>query len=187
MNTLSTPGKHVAAALALVAGTCVADQLSKWYVSERLLTDGNRPFGAWIANARAVDFSAAATSVTLAPMLDFTLVWNKGVSFGLGAGHVGPWLFVAFSMLAGFLLFVWATRAQSRGLSTALALIAGGAFSNAYDRLRFGAVVDFIDAHVGSWHWPAFNVADSCIVLGAAFIMIDTLISDRKASHETAK
>lgn len=189
MKPFPTIGKYMTRSLALVAGVGAADQLSKWYMSEHLLTGSNRPLLTWLAHGQDVDFTAAnAQSVTLAPFLDLTLVWNRGVSFGLGAGSIAPFVFVAFSVLAGMLLFIWAARTETRALSAALALISGGALSNAYDRLRFGAVIDFIDAHIGNLHWPAFNIADSCIVLGAVFVMLDTFISDRKAhSHETAK
>lgn len=189
MNPFPTIGRHLTRTLALVAGVGVADQLSKWYMAEHLLTDNNTPLTTWLSRGQDVDFSATgAHGIALAPFLDLTLVWNRGVSFGIGAGSIAPAAFVAFAVLAGLLLFVWAARTEARFLSAALALISGGALSNAYDRLRFGAVIDFIDAHIGDLHWPAFNIADSCIVLGAVFVMLDTFISERKASsHETAK
>ena len=113
MKPFPTIGRYLTRSLALVAGVGVADQLSKWYMAERLLTDTNTPLLHWLTHGQDVHFTAAsAHSVTLAPFLDFTLVWNRGVSFGLGAGTVAPAAFVAFSALAGILLLVWAARTK---------------------------------------------------------------------------
>jgi signal peptidase II len=71
-------------------------------------------------------------------------------------------------------------HARERLFSTGLTLILGGAFGNLYDRLTLGKVVDFLDFHALGWHWPAFNVADSAITVGAALLILDTLLAARR-------
>jgi signal peptidase II len=100
--------------------------------------------------------------------LNLVPVWNSGMSFGLLADG-GLWVRIGLTALA-FLVcgwFVWALPKLDRRQRFAGAIIAGGAIGNAIDRLRFGRVVDFIDFHIGAWHWPAFNVADTAITIGA--------------------
>ena len=100
--------------------------------------------------------------------LNLVPVWNSGMSFGL-LSDGGLWVRVGLTALA-FLVsgwFVWALPQLDRRQRFAAAIIVGGAIGNAIDRLRFGRVVDFIDFHIGAWHWPAFNVADTAITIGA--------------------
>ena len=100
--------------------------------------------------------------------LNFVPVWNSGMSFGL-LSDGGLWVRIGLTALA-FLVsgwFVWALPQLDRRQRLAGAIITGGAIGNAIDRLRFGEVVDFIDVHIGPWHWPAFNVADAAITAGA--------------------
>ena len=100
--------------------------------------------------------------------LNLVPVWNSGMSFGL-LSDGGLWVRIGLTALA-FLVsgwFVWVLPKLDRSQRFAGALIAGGAIGNAIDRLRFGRVVDFIDFHIGAWHWPAFNVADAAITIGA--------------------
>ena len=100
--------------------------------------------------------------------LNLVPVWNSGMSFGL-LSDGGVWVRIGLSAFA-FLVsawLVWALPKLDRRQRFAGALIAGGAIGNAIDRLRFGRVVDFIDLHMGPWHWPAFNVADAAITIGA--------------------
>ena len=100
--------------------------------------------------------------------LNLVPVWNSGMSFGL-LSDGGLWVRISLTALA-FLVsgwFVWALPKLDRCQRIAGAIIAGGAIGNAIDRLRFGRVVDFIDFHIGAWHWPAFNVADAAITIGA--------------------
>ena len=101
-------------------------------------------------------------------VLNFVPVWNSGMSFGF-LSDGGIWVRIGLTVLA-FLVsfwFVWMLPKLDWLQRYAGATIAGGAIGNAIDRLRFGRVVDFIDFHVGAWHWPAFNVADTAITIGA--------------------
>jgi signal peptidase II len=108
---------------------------------------------------------------------NLVLAYNRGVSFSLftNDSSLGPYLFAALSLaIAGGLIW-WALR-QGRLLFAVLAgAIAGGALGNIVDRLYLGAVVDFLDFHAFGWHWPAFNVADSAIVLGVLVLLADGL------------
>jgi signal peptidase II len=112
------------------------------------------------------------------PYFNLVLVWNRGVSFGMlnTLGEHGPWLLTGLAAGIGAFLIVWLYR-ETRALTRlALWLVLAGAVGNSIDRVRFGAVVDFLDFHVGGYHWPAFNVADSAIVVGALLILLDSLV-----------
>lgn len=120
--------------------------------------------------------------IEILPFFNIVLAWNPGISFGLlrQHGEYGPFLLVGMSLaIAAFLLF-WLRRTTHRPLEIALCATVAGALGNVIDRLRFGAVVDFLDVHAFGWHYPAFNIADSAIVLGIAFIVLDGLFFEPK-------
>ena len=102
---------------------------------------------------------------------------NRGASFGIFSDAPG-WASIAlivFAIIISIVLAIWMWQAQETLLSVALGLVIGGAIGNVIDRIRFGAVVDFLDFHAGGWHWPAFNVADSAITLGVILLILDSL------------
>ena len=112
----------------------------------------------------------------------FTLVHtrNPGIAFSLFADSgplvrnlLVPIISVAALALVGYML--WAARNATTSTYAGLSLILAGAVGNLYDRAAYGYVVDFLDFYVGSYHWPAFNVADSCITIGAGLILLETL------------
>jgi len=116
--------------------------------------------------------------------LNLVLVWNPGISFGLlGEGSaVQAWLLAAFgTIVAGGLLGWVLLGAPGRLAAAGAGLIAGGALGNVIDRLRFGAVMDFVDVHAYGWHWPAFNVADAAITAGVVGLVLDSLLRERAA------
>lgn len=118
--------------------------------------------------------------VEVTGFLNLALTWNRGISFGLLSGNAAawqPWLLSGFAVAVCVGLLIWLVRARL-GLLPGLGvgLIVGGAVGNVIDRLRFSAVVDFVDVHAGGWHWPAFNVADSAITLGVAGLLIDAVL-----------
>ncbi len=119
--------------------------------------------------------------VRLLPVLNLTMVWNRGVTFGLlnGVGGASNLILAAIALVVVAVLAWWLYRAETKLVATALGAIAGGAVGNVIDRLRFGAVVDFIHAHVGDWSWYVFNVADAAIVCGVAALVIDGLLPRR--------
>lgn len=110
----------------------------------------------------------------------FNLVpaWNTGVSFSMfnDLGGAGVYILSAFSLIvAGFLVY-WLAKEKDRLMQVALGLVIGGAVGNVIDRLRIGAVFDFLDFHLSGYHWPAFNLADSFICIGAALIICNGLV-----------
>jgi signal peptidase II len=111
------------------------------------------------------------------------LTYNRGISFGLFNGGTGLNALVfslAATAIIGMLVF-WLSRVTSPFLAVAIGLIIGGAIGNVIDRIRLGAVVDFLDFHLGSLHWPAFNIADSAICIGVAAMLLDGLLLRREA------
>ncbi|MBB5315894.1 signal peptidase II [Tunturibacter empetritectus] len=108
-----------------------------------------------------------------------TDVHNTGAAFSMFAESASPTtvrnILIAFSVLAVIVLLgmLWRAGRVLSLSSIALALILGGAFGNLYDRVRYSYVVDFLEVHIGSYHWPDFNVADSCIVIGACLLLIE--------------
>ena len=130
---------------------------------------------------------AGFASERITGFFNLVLTYNRGMSFGLfntgarsGAG-LNALLFslAAAAIVAG--LVYWLSRVSSPLLAIAIGLIIGGAVGNVVDRLRLGAVVDFLDFHIGYWHWPAFNVADSAICVGVAAMLLDGLLLHREA------
>jgi len=122
---------------------------------------------------------ALGERLELAPFFNLVFVYNAGAAFSLLA-QAGGWqkpLLVAFALGAAALVSVLIVRRPGeRLLCTGLALILGGALGNVIDRLRFGQVVDFLDVHAGGWHWPAFNVADSAITVGAVLLILEGFV-----------
>jgi lipoprotein signal peptidase len=118
---------------------------------------------------------------------DLTMVWNRGVTFGLLAGD-GFWSQALLALLAlgiaGFLLR-WMSRAENRLTALALGAVVGGAVGNVIDRFRFGGVADFFDAHAWGWHWYVFNPADAAIVLGVVALIGDALFRPSPAVKGT--
>jgi len=112
--------------------------------------------------------------------LNVTLMHNTGAAFSILHG-ASPSIFAALAAVvsAGILFWLWRHPYGERLSAASLALIAGGALGNAIDRVVHGYVVDFIDFHIGSWHYPAFNIADSAIVIGAVGFALVTLLSPR--------
>jgi len=114
---------------------------------------------------------------------------NEGAAFSLFADSASPnavrWALVAFTVAAALAIFVVLIRLGSQfTLSTvALALILGGALGNVHDRILYGSVIDFIEVHIFSYHWPDFNVADSSVVTGACLLMLDSLLPHRKPAN----
>ena len=124
----------------------------------------------------AVALLDPASSVELIPTIDLVLAYNPGAAFSFlsTAGGWQRWLFIGLAVgISGFIVhWLRDLPRHARWYPLALSLVLGGAVGNVIDRIRIGAVVDFIDFHVGDWHWPAFNVADSAICVGAALLVL---------------
>jgi signal peptidase II len=114
---------------------------------------------------------------------------NEGAAFSLFADSNSPhavrWGLVVFSLIAALVVFLAMVRLGSRFTLTtiALALIFAGALGNVHDRIAYGSVVDFIEVHIFSYHWPDFNVADSSIVTGACLLILDSLLPKRETAE----
>lgn len=146
----------------VVAGVVVVvDQLTKWAVLS------------WLDHP-----------IALTPFFNLVLVWNRGVSFGMldSDGALAPWLLSGLALAVMVALLVWLRRVEQPLTAVGLGLVIGGAAGNVVDRVRFGAVIDFLDVHAAGWHWPAFNVADSAICVGAALLLADGLLMHRRQS-----
>ena len=114
----------------------------------------------------------------LAPFFNLLLVYNRGAAFSFlaMAGGWQRWAFTALGVVAAIVIcYLLKRHSGQRMFCTALALIMGGALGNVIDRLVHGRVIDFLDFHVSGWHWPAFNLADSGIVIGAMLLVLDEL------------
>jgi signal peptidase II len=109
---------------------------------------------------------------------NLVLAYNKGAAFSFLAAE-GGWQRYLFSGIAiaaaAFIVYLLKRHAGQRLFCWALALVLGGAVGNLIDRIAYGHVIDFLDVHVAGWHWPAFNIADSAICIGAAMFIIDEL------------
>ncbi len=121
--------------------------------------------------------------IPLAPFFNLTLSFNTGVTFGIGRtlGAEGAWLLAAGAAAVVAMLLLWLARVRSWVEACAIGLIIGGALSNVVDRLRQGAVTDWLDLYVANWHWPIFNLADVAIVCGVALLLSASLLSRRSA------
>jgi lipoprotein signal peptidase len=154
------------AGIALGILLLLADQASKYWVLHNLtLTGGD--------------------IINLLPVLDFVLVWNHGVTFGIFNGAGGfAWVIlaaVALAVVTGLTVWLWNTPRLITTL--AIGAIAGGAVGNVLDRLRYGAVVDFIQAHIGVYSFYVFNVGDSAIVCGVGVLMAESIFRKTPPEH----
>ncbi|HYM29948.1 MAG TPA: signal peptidase II [Candidatus Cybelea sp.] len=119
------------------------------------------------------------SGIELLPEFRLVMVWNCGISFGMfNTCNTSPWIFAAVALLLVAALGVWMFRVAERRIAPAIGLVIGGALGNVADRFRFGAVADFFDAHIGYLHWPAFNLADSAVVVGVLALVADALFAD---------
>jgi signal peptidase II len=151
--------------LGVAAVIAIADQATKLWVLD-------------FFSARA----GAAPALRLAPFFNLVLTGNRGMSFGLFNDDAAANTAV-FSLLAAAIvlaLIVWLWRAESLQLKVGIGLVIGGAIGNVADRILRGAVVDFLDFHLGGWHWFAFNLADAAICLGVGVLLIDGLLGHRR-------
>ncbi len=179
--------RRIAGAL-LALGIILCDQISKWAVIEHVLRpavgDGKaQRFFSWILTFPMDRLSSARIDIT--SFFNLVMVWNQGVSFGMfGDGMAGPLAFVGVAIGICAIFVIWLLRAESWIETVACGLVIGGAVGNIIDRVRYGAVADFLDFHIDETHWPAFNVADACIACGIGLILLDALFFARWRKEE---
>lgn len=144
--------------LILAAVVIVLDQLSKWAIMELM-----RP----------------PRVIGITPFFNLVVGWNRGVSFGLfnNDSPLNAWVLVIVALVIVVVLMIWLSKTDRLPVVVGLGLVIGGAIGNVIDRIRFGAVFDFLDLHAFGFHWPAFNVADSAITVGALVLVVDSLFA----------
>ncbi|WP_230785960.1 signal peptidase II [Aurantimonas coralicida] len=140
--------------LPIAAAWFLIDQVSKW----------------WIINS----VMQPPRVIPVTEFFNLVLWHNTGVSFGL-FGDTSPWMLMIFTLAMVIGLIIWLMRAANRLTAIALGLIIGGALANILDRLRHGAVTDFLDFYVAAYHWPAFNLADVGIVSGVSLLLLESV------------
>jgi len=149
------PARNIKSWLWLAAALIVVDQISKWIVLGALQPGETR---------------------YVAPFFNWVLTFNSGAAFSFlsDAGGWQRWFFTVLALaVSGWIVTQLRRHTSEFRLSLALSLVLSGALGNVIDRLRFGAVVDFIQWHVAGYYWPAFNVADSAITIGAILLVWD--------------
>lgn len=148
--------------LSIAAATLISDQLSKYLILNYVLE--TYPY------------------VKMASFFNIVNAWNTGVSFSMfSSGSIaGKFVLSTVALVIVAMLVWWLSKEKNKLLQVALGLIIGGALGNVVDRIRLGAVFDFLDFHISGYHWPAFNLADSAICVGAAIILIEGLFLNKK-------
>lgn len=149
--------------LAIAVLALVSDQANKW----------------WMLNVYKI---AERGRVAVTPFLDFVMVWNPGVSYGLfpQGSDAGRYALIGCLSLIVLGLWVWLAQARTKLAAVGLGFIIGGAIGNIIDRIVYGAVADFYSFHLAGYYWYVFNVADTAIVAGAALLLYDSLLGDHK-------
>jgi len=162
-----TPPRRLPWLLLISAVVIAADRLTKTWIAHHIPIGGAIP--------------------VIPRVLRITHWTNDGAAFSLFADSASPhtvrWALIVFTLLAAVAVFIALVRLGSRiTLATfALALILGGAIGNVHDRIAYGSVVDFIEVHIFTYHWPDFNIADSAVVTGACLLFLDSLLPRRKS------
>jgi signal peptidase II len=152
----------------LAVAVFVVDRVTKWIIKTRV--------------------SESDSHVVIPGFFDIVHSQNSGAAFGLFAESTSEWrtvLLIGFSVVALIALaaMLWRTPRLDRMTAIALALILGGALGNVFDRVRWGTVTDFLLFYIGQYQWPAFNAADSAIVIGSGLLLLDFLKLKRQPAH----
>jgi signal peptidase II len=154
---------------------------ARWYLFALLVIAAD-----YLTKTAVLAAFAPGESRALAPFFNLVLVFNKGAAFSFLASASGWQLpfFATIAVVASVVISVLIYKHQANALlCLGLALILGGALGNLYDRVVYGHVVDFLDFHAAGWHWPAFNVADAAITVGAAILIVESFL--HKPPNET--
>ncbi len=154
-----SPLTRLGGSIALIS--ILLDQVTKW----------------WVLNG----IMQPPRVIPLTGFFNLVLTWNNGVSFGLfnNNNDLNALLLSLLALAIVIFLLFWLRKAENKRMALGLGLIIGGALGNVIDRVLHGAVVDFLDFYVNAYHWPAFNIADSCITIGAVILIFDSLFSPK--------
>ena len=155
-------------AVCRITGICISiavlltDQLSKWHVTENIISKhlpdiNSLDFIGWYINKPDM---LPYTQIRITDFFNIVMAWNTGVSFSMlnGLGQFAPYILVSIALIITALFTYWLWKAEKPAYVTGYALVIGGAMGNVIDRVRFHAVIDFLDFHAYEYHWPAFNV-----------------------------
>ncbi len=142
-----------------------------------------------VTKAVVLDSFAPGESRVITGFFNLVLVFNKGAAFSFLATAPG-WqtpVFAAIAVVAAIVISILILKnTNNKIFCGALGLILGGALGNLYDRLAYGQVVDFLDFHAAGWHWPAFNIADSAITVGAGILIFESFLHREEDKRETS-
>jgi signal peptidase II len=151
---------HFITALLLALVLLVADQWSKEFIMEMVM-------------------AAPRFHIQVTDFFNLVVVWNYGISFGMLAGHVPAIALILLSLVIIAVLIHWLGQSDSWMVTLSIGAVIGGAVGNIIDRIRFGAVFDFLDFHLNGWHWPAFNIADASIFMGVVVLCAHSIFFER--------
>ena len=148
--------------LGLAAAVLILDQITKWWIVFTVMQPPR--------------------VIPVTPFFNLVMGWNRGVSFGMldSDSQAAAWILSLLALAITAALGVWLYRADRLRVAFGIGLVIGGAVGNVIDRVRWGAVADFLDLHWAGYHWPAFNVADSAITVGALVLILDSLFVREK-------
>lgn len=141
----------------LAALVITLDQVSKWIVLNHLMVPPQ--------------------TISVTSFFNVVLAWNRGISFGLlsSSNPYSPWILAAIAACFIAVISLWIWQAETKVMALAFGMVLGGAIGNLSDRVRFGAVTDFLDFHAFGYHWYTFNIADTAIVIGVTLILLEYL------------
>ena len=150
--------------LSITGLVIVLDQVSKWWM---------------------ISWLSLYETVAIMPYFNLTMAHNHGAAFSFlaQAGGWQRWLFIGLAVIISVVLLVWLAKLKPTAKleAVSLSLILGGAIGNVMDRIYYGYVIDFLDVYVGTSHWPAFNIADSAICIGAVLLILDSFKPEDKS------
>ncbi len=162
--------RRIVAAAGLALAALAADQVSKWWIVSGIF---GKPFAPSM-------FFPSEPPIFVTGFFNIVLRGNTGIAFSLLNGESARWFLVVLALLIVGGLLVWLRRAENMALALGIGLVVGGALGNVVDRVRLGAVVDFLEFHAFGYAWPAFNMADSAVVGGVALLLIEGLFRPKE-------
>jgi signal peptidase II len=178
-GTAQTSSRAPTLGIVIAVFAVLMDQITKYIMVERVM----RPEG-----VTETPFYSP-TIIEILPFFHLRLSWNQGISFSMFSSGSTATLVLLLVLTIGItsVLLWWLWHSNRTWLQVGLGLIVGGALGNIIDRIRFRAVADFLDFHWAGWHFPTFNVADTCISVGLAFWLLDALLEHQHHKASTGE
>ena len=167
--------KLLAQGLSIALFVTILDQITKYFAFKAV-------------TEVIVKTARAHNSIKITEFFNITKVWNTGISFGMLQNMYASQIILSITTTIIIAILIrWMFKIKKLYLMIAVGITLGGAFGNLIDRLRFGAVADFLDFHIGTYHWPSFNVADAAICIGVFIILLDDLYLNRKKLRDKGR